>query len=116
MRIGIAVALLAGMTVFAPGLVSAEEPAPSIESLVVEMAHTPAEHEALAKYYRAKAADARAEASRHEAMGSSYGTGKMTQRAQMEKHCAKIAELDNAMADQYDALAKAHEEAAKQAP
>ena len=77
------------------------------------MADTPADHAALAKYYRGKAAEERAAASTHQSMGRSYGGGKMAQKEQMEGHCKKISEQNTATAAEYEALAKLHEEDAK---
>ena len=109
----IAVALLFGTLVLSPGLALAEEAGHSLEEVVVEMADTPAEHAALARHYRAKADEARAEVRRHEGMGRAYGGGKLTQRQQMKRHCQSISEKFTAAAADYDALAKLHDEAAK---
>ena len=46
-------------------------------------------------------------------MGSSYGGGKMVQKEQMMAHCKKLSEENTAMAAEYDAMAKLHEEDAK---
>ncbi len=113
MRNRIAGVLLVGALALSPGFASAEESGASIEQLLVDMADTPADHAALAKYYRAKAADERAAAGTHQAMGRSYGGGKMAQRQQLEGHCKKISEQNTATAAEYEALAKLHEEAAK---
>ena len=113
MRIRIGEALLIGALVLAPGFAMAEESGASIEQLLVDMAHTPADHAALAKYYRGKAADARAAAATHQSMSKSYGGGKMTQRAQMEGHCKNISQQNTATAAEYEALAKLHEEESK---
>ena len=113
MRNRIAGALLVGALALSPGFAFAEESGVSIEQLLVDMADTPADHAALAKYFRGKAADERAAAGRHQAMGRSYGGSKMVQRQQMEDHCKKISEQNTAMAAEYEALAKIHEEASK---
>lgn len=113
MRNRIAAILLAGALAASPGLASADEQGASIEQLLVDMAKTPADHAALARYYRGKAAEERAEAERHQQMSKSYGGGKMAQRQQMEGHCMKISEQNAATAAEYEALAKLHEEAAK---
>jgi hypothetical protein len=44
----------------------------ALEQLVVATATTPAQHQTLAKYYHAKAADAKAEAETHRSMLKSY--------------------------------------------
>jgi hypothetical protein len=109
----IATAALLGVLLLQSALALAD-PSHSLEQLVVEMAKTPADHAALAKHYQAKAADARAEAAEHEAMAKSYGGGKLAERVKMQDHCKKLSEQYNAVATQYDDLAKLEEAAAKQ--
>jgi hypothetical protein len=110
-----AFALLLGALTLHPGWAGAGEEAQSLEVLVVEIAKTPAQHTALANYYRAKAEHARAEASRHESMGRAYLGGKSTQRQAFQNHCRKLTEEEQALAQEYEALAKLHEEEAKKA-
>ncbi len=110
-----AVTLLLGALAFSPGLAAADEGAHSLEQLVVEMAHSPADHAALATHYRAKAAAARADAKQHESMGRVYSGGKFFQRTAMQSHCKKIAADNTAVAAEYEALAKLHDEEAKKA-
>lgn len=112
----IAVALLFGTLVLSPGISLADEELPSLEQLVVEMADTPEQHAALARYYRAKAADARAEVARHEGMAGSYARrGKKTgvQQQKMQKHCKELSASYSAMAGEFDGLARLHDEQAK---
>ena len=111
----LAVALLLGALALAPGFAGAQQEGGGLEELVVEMAHTKAEHQALAKYYTAKAADARELAARHEAMARAYLGGKGMNKQAMGGHCKRIAEQQQAMAKEYDALAKLHEDEAKKA-
>jgi hypothetical protein len=112
-RIGTALLLGALSLYLSPALAAADENH-AIEHLVIETASTPAQHTALAKHYRAKAEDARAEARSHEEMAKSYGRhAKLVQVAEMQRHCKKLSELSNATAAEYDALAKEHEAAAK---
>jgi hypothetical protein len=87
-----------------------------LEQLVVEMADSPSDHAALAEHYRAKAAEARAAAARHESMGRVYTGGKMMQRAAMQSHCKRLAASNEAMAAEYEALAKVHDAEAKKTP
>lgn len=110
----ITTALLFGVLALSPGVSVAEESGHSLEEVVVEQADTPAEHAALARHFRAKAEEARAEAKRHEGMSRAYGAGKLTQRQGMKKHCTNISQNLATVAADYDALAKVHEEAAKQ--
>ena len=114
MRRTIATIAVGCLLALAPMGSSAEESATQhLEHLVVENADTPAEHQALARYFRMKAADARSVAAEHRAMGNSYGgPGKVTEKAKMKKHCERIAELNNELASQYEALAEGEDAAA----
>ena len=87
----IAMVLLCAAIAVTPTIGLADADA-ALEKLVVEMAETPQQHASLARYYQAKAAEARSEASRHDRMGQSYYSGKLTQRNKMRKHCKKISE------------------------
>ena len=113
MRNRIAGALLIGALALSPGFAWAEESDASIEQLIVNSAHSPADHAALAKYYRGKAAEAKAAAGTHQSMARSYSGGKLVQREQMAGHCKKIAKHDTATAGEFEALAKLHEQDAK---
>ncbi len=115
MRNRIGLALLLGTLALSPGLALAEDAPPSLEQLVVEMADTPADHAALAKYYRGRAAEARAAATRHDGMGRAYGGGKLMQRMQGQEHCKRLSAENTTIAQEYEALAKLHEEEAKKA-
>ena len=108
----IAICALSSVLVLAPVTARADE-SHSLEQLVVEMAKTPADHAALAKHYRAKAADALSEAASHDAMAKSYAAGKLAEKAKMQEHCAKLSEQYKALAAQYEDLAKLEDTAAK---
>ena len=86
------VALLLGTLALAPGLAGAEEEGASLEQVVVEMAHTKAEHQALANYYADKAAAARKLAARHHSMHRAYVGGKGMNKQAFVNHCKRIAE------------------------
>ena len=106
----IAMALVLGTLAFSPRIAVAQTHEHYLEELAIEGADTPAKHAALAEHFKAKAADARAEASRHEAMAKSYGRqAKPVQKAELQQHCKKIAEDAKDMAEQYEAMAKVHE-------
>jgi len=109
------VALLLGALALAPSFAGAQEDSGSLEQLLAGTAHTKAEHQALAKYYAEAAADARALASRHQAMGRAYLGSKGANTKTLQSHCQKITEQQEATAKEYDALAKLHEEEAKKA-
>ena len=59
-----------------PGLARAQAPsgdAAELEQVLIEFADTPAEHQALADYYRGKAGKMRGIAEQHRSMGKRYG-------------------------------------------
>ena len=84
-----------------------------LEHLMVDNADTPAEHQALARYYRMKAGDAKSLAEEHRAMAKGYN-GKPGQVRSMKKHCDRIAELNQELAAQYESLAAGEDAAAKE--
>ena len=79
--------------------------------VLVDSATTPAQHKALAEYFRGQAANAKALAQTHQAMSKSY-SGKPGELRNMNKHCDEIAKLNQDLAAQYEAMAKAEETAA----
>jgi hypothetical protein len=100
----------------APAWAGAETPdttAQHLEHLMVQSADSPADHQALARYYRMKAADAKSLAAEHRAMAKAYH-GKPGQVRNMKKHCDRIAELNDELAAQYESLAQGEEAAAKE--
>ncbi len=113
MRASLATGLILGALALFPALASGGDDAIALEQLVIDSADTPADHAALAKYYRAKAASARSHATSHEAMARSYGGTKMAAKQQMQGHCQKISQQEKATAEEYEALAKLHEDEAK---
>ena len=83
----------------------------NLVQVLVDSANSPEEHKALARYFRSKAADAKALAAEHQAMSRSY-SGKPGELRNMNKHCDQIAKLNQDLAAQYESLAKAEEAAA----
>ena len=83
----------------------------SLLQVMVDSAHTPAEHQALARYFRAQAADAKALAEAHQSMSRSY-SGKPGELRNMNKHCDEIEKLNQQLSAQYEAMAKGEEAAA----
>lgn len=75
-------------------------------------ASTPAQHEALAKEFRAKAAESRDRAELHHQMAERYKQGKPV--LDQSGHCSSIATREEQNAADYEALAKAEDAAAKQ--
>jgi ABC-type branched-subunit amino acid transport system substrate-binding protein len=84
-----------------------------LEQLLVESASTPAQHQALAQHFHAKAAKARAEAKQHRSMADSYAGTKLVIAAAQRKHCNDLAAGLEAQAKLYDELAAGHEAEAK---
>ena len=95
----------------APSLAVGEEH--SLEQILIESASTPAQHQALASHFRAKAEAARAEAKEHRSMAESYGGTKLVVAAAQRKHCNELAANLESQAKLYDELAAAHEAEAK---
>ncbi len=116
MRRTIALLTAGGFLALAPAGAWAETPAATtehLEHMVVENADTPAEYQALARYYRMKAADAKSLAQEHRAMAKGYLRGKSVQRQAMKKHCDRIAQLNDELAAEYESLAKGEDAAAQ---
>jgi len=92
------------------------DPSTPLEELVSKMADTPAEHQAVADYFRGKAQAARADAESHARMAQNYAGGKMRDKMEMKTHCDNIIKAQSALATEYEALAKLHEAQAKAKP
>ncbi len=104
--------LLLGTLAFSPALASTVSDTDPLEQHAIEMAKTPSDHMALGEHYRAKAADAKAEAARHDSMGRAYGRGKMG-TGLASGNCKRLSKASNDMAAEYEELAKLHEGEAK---
>ena len=118
MRSKIGLAFLLGALALSPGLALAADDGHeghSLEQVVVETAHTPAAHAALATHYSAKAAEARADALAHEKMAKAYAMQKRGAADKMGQHCKKISANSKASAAEYDSLAQLHEAESKKA-
>lgn len=94
------------------------EEAPIIE-LLNSMADKPEQHQAIAAYYRKMASKARAEVSFHENMKGTYRHSHARLKGQpagraTEKHCNRMIDLQQSMAEEYEALAELHENTATQ--
>jgi len=77
----------------------------------IAAADTPEENLELAAKYREMAANARDRAAGHREMAERYG--KETKKGQMRRHCDRLAELNDDLAVEFEALAKAHEQEAR---
>ena len=106
----IAAALLSAMLA-TPLVALAQEH--DIEHLVIEMASTPEEHQAVANHYTLKAAEAREEARRHEGMARVYAGSRNAQPQRGRQHCESLATKFEEIAAEYEELAKYHQELGK---
>jgi hypothetical protein len=95
---------------------AAAEEVHDLEALVIEMATTPAQHKAVAAHDREKAAEARKEAERHRSMLKAYGGTKSVTRQEFEKHCNRLISGSEKQAEEYEELAKLHDQAASTTP
>ena len=101
------------LSVFLAAPVLAQAQQHDIEHLVVEMANTPQEHQAVAQHYRMKAQEARDESARHQAMGQLYAARRSSTPQQGRQHCENLAKQFQAVAGEYEELAKLHDEMSK---
>ena len=106
----IAMTLLAAFFA-APSISQAQQH--DIEHLVVEMANTAQEHQAVAEHYRLKAQEARDEVRRHEQMGRLYASRRSSTPQRGRQHCESLAENFEEIAADYEELAKLHDELSK---
>lgn len=87
----------------------------SIEQQITE-AKTPADHEAIEAYYEKEAQDAHQKHAQHQQMSDSYATIPVLKtKTGAVAHCNTIAKKYAEIAKEYEALAKLHKNAAKQA-
>ena len=87
---------------------------------LIATANTPAAHERIAQYYRAKAVDYLAQAKEHEAMVAAYKANSSLSndknQASTISHCEYFVATFKALADNSDELAILHERMAQEAP
>ena len=86
----------------------------------VQTAKTVADHQAIASYYDARAAEAKKNADLHQKMADTYqagGTsiGKGSGPVAMPQHCMSLAKMFDDEATHYKAMADTHRELAKSA-
>ena len=103
------VAALLSTLLVVPVVVAQEHDA---EHLIIEMANTPDEHRAVARHYMIKADEARQQARRHESMGRLYAGQRSAQPQRGRQHCEALAKNYEAIATEFEELAKLHEEQA----
>lgn len=109
MKLSMNLLFAALLALIAVPVLADQSPGVSIEELAVQMATTPDQHAIVGNYYRAKAADARAEAERHRSMRRAYGVGKLQDKKRMQEHCDKLISGNDALALEYDQLAASHD-------
>ena len=84
---------------------------------MIGAAKTSADHEKLAAHYEQEAKAARAKAEEHKMMADAYrkGGGPLIEKLHFDQHCDALSKSYTSTADDFEALAKAEHEAAKQA-
>ena len=95
--------------------VAAEEM--SIDKMIAT-AKTASDHEAIANYYKQQAADARSKADMHKKMAEQYsmsGIGNQATKTHFHQHCEALVRSYQTQANEFDALAKAHQDMAAKA-
>ena len=95
--------------------VAAEEM--SIDKMIAT-AKTASDHEAIANYYKQQAAEARSKADMHKKMAEQYsmsGIGNQATKTHFHQHCEALVRSYQTEANEYDALAKAHQDMAAKA-
>lgn len=116
-------ASIASITLMIATPVQSQSTAPTKETPILEllssMADIPGDHKAIADYYRRMALQARDVARLHEEMKGQYRHSHAQMKGRpagktMQKHCGRIIKLQQSVAEEYDALAALHEEAAKE--
>ena len=83
---------------------------------MITSAKTSADHEKLAAHYEQEAKAARAKSQEHAKMAEAYRKegGAFIEKLHFDQHCDFLAKSYASMADEFDALAKAEREAAKE--
>lgn len=111
----IVTSLLLGAALSLPMFVQAGSQDDDIVKLVSELADKPEQHQAIAKYYKEQAAEAKQAAEHHRAMKKAYvanvkATGAA---ASMNAMCDELIASSEAAAKAYSALASEHEKSIK---
>ena len=89
----------------------------SIDKMIAT-AKTASDHEAIANYYKQQAADARSKADMHKKMAEQYsmsGIGNQATKTHFHQHCEALVRSYQTQANEFDALAKAHQDMAAKA-
>ena len=89
----------------------------SIDKMIAT-AKTASDHEAIANYYKQQAAEARSKADMHKKMAEQYsmsGIGNQATKTHFHQHCEALVRSYQTQANEFDALAKAHQDMAAKA-
>jgi hypothetical protein len=83
---------------------------------MITAAKTAADHQKLAAEYELEAKAARAKADEHKMMADAYrkAGGALIEKLHFDQHCDALSKFYASMADEFEALAKAEHEAAKE--
>ena len=83
---------------------------------MISAAKTSADHEKLAAHYEQEAKAARAKAEEHKMMAEAYrkAGGAFIEKLHFDQHCEALSKSYASTADEFEALAKAEHEAAKE--
>lgn len=111
-------AIVLSAALMSPALVIAETGSASIETLISEMAEKPAQHQAIANYFKEKIAESRKELAVHKKMRKAYEVGHPNNRSMsgMRKHCDKLIKNTESNIKAYEALVAEHEAVASKKP
>jgi len=114
--IGVRIAALTMVAVLssASAVRGADAPASSDLPTMITNAKTSNDHEEIASYYDAAAADARQREKQHAEREKAYKSlgGAVVAKQQLDRHCANLAKSAGAEAEEYETLAKSHREMA----
>jgi hypothetical protein len=113
--LAVSVVALTAMVAFAvPTFRAGAADEASIEKMIAT-AKTASDHEAIANYYKQQATEARSKADMHKKMAEQYsmsGIGNQATKTHFHQHCETLVRSYQAQANEFDALAKAHQDMA----
>lgn len=113
--VGVAVLALMGLAFLPFGSVAAEKNGDHMGQTITE-AKTPADHEALAAFYKKEAQAARQKQAEHQQMSDAYATIPVLKtKTGAVAHCTAIAKKYEEIAKENEALAQMHKELATSA-
>jgi hypothetical protein len=117
-RLAVSVVTLTAMVTFAvPTFRAGAADEASIEKMIAT-AKTASDHEAIANYYKQQAAEARSKADMHKKMAEQYsmsGIGNQATKTHFHQHCETLVRSYQTQANEFDALAKTHQDMAAKA-